>query len=191
MFSDDGTLARLGLNAIHNKSGIGALAHNKATEKDIEPLVIVRFKCGSVMSEGSRKASGTARTRPAIADAVQACFTVSPLIHGHELRSFVEDETSQDRYQYVARWLQLGRLVEVQMDLRELRRRTKAAAEDQTAIRFVDTQLTTRSAGVVNVWDEAAVLEYANTLLVVLDKTFSLKSLDRADPVFMTTQYTV
>ncbi|MCH7605452.1 hypothetical protein IID24_05700, partial [Patescibacteria group bacterium] len=113
----------------------------------------------------------------------------SPMkIHGHELRSFVEDETSQDRYQDVARWLQLGRLVEVQMDLRELRRRTKAAAEDQTAIRFFDTQLTTRSAGVVNAWDEAAVLEYANTLLVVLDKTFSLKSLDRADPVFMTTQ---
>jgi len=88
MFSDDGTLERLGVRAIYNHAGVAALAHNLAAEKKIDPFVSVRFKCGDEMSQGSRKAMGTARPRPAIADAVLACFTVNPLVRGHALRRF-------------------------------------------------------------------------------------------------------
>src|SRR5680860_241666 len=91
MFSEDGTLERLGLRAIHNQAGVAALAHNLAEKEKISPLVHVGFKCGNQKSEGLRNAIGHTRPRPAIADAVAACFTVDPLIRGYALRRFVEE----------------------------------------------------------------------------------------------------
>ncbi|MCG7853205.1 MAG: ATP-binding protein, partial [Methanosarcinaceae archaeon] len=189
MFSEDGTLERLGVRATNNQAGITALAHNLADEKDIHPFVRVRFKRGNEKPEGMRIALGSARTpRPAIADAVSACFTVNPLIRGHALRRFVEEQTAEERYEDVAHWLQLGPLVDVQRNLRALRQRTKAAAEDRNALKRVDIQLKRKSANAVTTWDEEAVLVYANSILPPLDEALSLKSLDRTDPAFITVQ---
>lgn len=46
MFSEDGTLERLGVRTIHNQAGVAALAHNMAEEKNISPHVRVSFTCG-------------------------------------------------------------------------------------------------------------------------------------------------
>lgn len=186
ILSEEGTLERLGVRAIHNNAGVAALAHNLAAEKKIDPLINVCFTRGDKKLEGSRNATGTLRPRPAIADAVQTCFNVNPLVRGHALRRFVEEQTADKRYEDVARWLQLGQLVDVQRDLRALRQRTKAAAEDQADLKRVDIRLSRRSASAVKSWDESAVLEYAETILAPLDNTVSLKALDRTDPAFVT-----
>ena len=188
MFSDDGTLERLGLRAINNQAGMTALAHNLAEEKDITPFVRAIFKRGKKKHpEGLRIARGLARTpRPAIADAVNASFTVAPLIRGYSLRHFVEEQKAEERYRNVARWLQLGPLVDVQQSLRLLRRRTKAAAADRDALNRVDIQLKKKSVNAVEVWNEEAVQVYANSILAPLDEALSLKSLDRTDLAFIT-----
>lgn len=188
MLSEDGTLERLGVRTIDNKAGVVALAHNLAAEKQIEPFVGMSFKCGDEKRKGSRKAVGLARPRPAIADAVQACLTVDPLVRGHALRRFVEEQTAARRYEEVARWLQLGAYVEVQRNLRALRQSIKAAADDRSDLKRIDTQLTKGTARAVVAWDEAAVLAYANTILAPLDKSLLLNALVRADLAFITVQ---
>ena len=188
MFSEDGTLERLGVRTIHNQAGVAALAHNLAEEKKIRPFVRVRFKCGNQTLTGERTAVGSARTRPAIVDDVSACFAVSPLIRGSALRRFVEEQTAEERYEDVARWLQLGPLVDVQHNLRALRQRIKAAAEDHDALMRLDTELTKKSAGAVTAWDEEKVLVYANSILALLDDRLLLKSQDRTDPAFIMVQ---
>lgn len=122
------------------------------------------------------------RPRPAVADAVKACFIVNPLVRGHALRRFVEEQTAEERYEDIARWLQLGPLVDVQRNLRALRQRTKAAAEDRAALGRADTELKRRTANALVTWDEAAVLAYCNGILAPLDEALLLNSLERADP---------
>ena len=188
MFSEEGTLERLGVRTIHNNAGVAALAHNLAAEKKIDSYVHIKFKCGDQRLEALRKAVGTTRLRPDVVNAVMACFTINPFIRGHALRRFVEDQKAEDRYKDVARWLQLGPLVDVQHNLRALRQQTKATTEDRTAHNRVNTRLTKESANAVTTWDEVAVLAYANVILAHLDKGLSLKSLDQIDPVFVTVQ---
>lgn len=185
LFSEDGTLERLGIRTIHNKAGVVALAHNLASDKKVSSFVRVRFKHGEKQLEGDRKTTGSTRPRPAVANEVKACFTVSPLIRGHALRRFVEEQTAEQRYVDVAHWLQLDPFVGVQRNLRALRQRAKAAAEDNVALKRLDTQLARKSANAVKTWVETDVLAYANNTLAPLDKGLSLKALDQSDPAFM------
>jgi recombinational DNA repair ATPase RecF len=90
MFSKDGTLLRLGTRTIHNRAGLAALAHNRAAEKGVEPAVFVRFRKGNQRPDGTRRASGTQRPRPEVADDVATQFVVDPIVRGYELRQFVE-----------------------------------------------------------------------------------------------------
>lgn len=188
IFSEEGTLERLGVRTIHNQGGVAALAHNLAAEKTIPPRVDVQFRRGSQRLEGFREASGVSRARPPVADTVHACFSVSPIVRGHSLRAFVEKQTAEERYEDVARWLQLGPLVDVQRNLRSLRQRIKASAEDKVALTRVDRELARKSGNAVTAWDEAAVLTYANTMIAQLDKMLSVKSIDRTDSGFITVQ---
>jgi hypothetical protein len=188
ILSEDGTLERLGVRTIDNNAGVAALAHNLAAEKKIDPLVSVRFKRGDMKAGGSRNATGLTRPRPTVVDAVQACLTVNPLVRGHALRGFVEERTAAERYKDVARWLQLGPYVDVQLNLRALRHRAKAAAEDRSALKRVDTELAKKTANSIRAWDEAAVLAYVNSILALLDKGLSLSVLGRTDPAFVTVQ---
>src|SRR3546814_12222726 len=70
------------------------------------------------------------REIPAAARVIAEQFVVYPLVRGHGLRRFVEEDTPQDRYAEVARWLNLAPLTEVQKNLRALRSQVKAASED-------------------------------------------------------------
>src|SRR3546814_12520307 len=97
------------------------------------------------------------REIPAAARVIAEQFVVYPLVRGHGLRRFVEEDTPQDRYAEVARWLNLAPLTEVQKNLRALRSQVKAASEDGIAVNRVLTQLRTLSANALQAWDEAAI----------------------------------
>jgi recombinational DNA repair ATPase RecF len=185
MFSKDGTLDRLGQRAINNQAGPLALAHNLAEEAKIAPTVTIGVISGKETASGDRPAAGAKRPIPAIATTVNRFFAVPPIIRGHALRTFVEIHTPEQRYADVANWLQLGPQVEVQKNTRALRMQVKAAAEDETALRRVDTQLTRETAQVVKAWDAATVLAYANTsVLAPLDPALVLEALAAGDPAY-------
>ncbi len=183
MFSKDGTLERLGQRAINNQAGPVALAHNLAEEAKIAPEVAIGVVSGKGVATGSRPATGAKRPIPAIAATVSACFVVPPIIRGHALRTFVEVHTPEQRYTDVANWLQLGPLVDVQKNIRALRTQVKTAAEDQASLRRVDNQLAKETGRAVQIWDDAAVLAYANaSVLATLDATLALGTLAAGDP---------
>ncbi|MCO6392395.1 AAA family ATPase [Aliihoeflea aestuarii] len=186
MFSEDGTLERLGQRAINNQAGPVALAHNLAEEAKIASAVTIGVVSGKDVINGSRPATGAKRLIPAVATTLNACFAVPPIIRGHALRTFVETHKPEQRYADVANWLQLGPLVEVQKNIRSLRTQVKAAAEDETALQRVDTQLAKETAQAVNTWDEAAVLSHANTsILAPLDPSLVLAALAAGDSAYL------
>ena len=186
MFSKDGTLERLGQRTINNKAGPAALAHNLAEDANIAPAVTIAMIAGKEITSGSRAAAGTKREIPAAATMVHSCFAVSPIIRGHALRTFVEIDTPEERYADVANWLQLGPLVEVQKSIRSLRMQVKAAAEDETALQRIDTQLAKETTHTVKQWDALAVLSHANTMvLAALDPALVLMALTSSDPAYI------
>jgi hypothetical protein len=134
-------------------------------------------------SEGTRRLSGD-RTRPAALDGFIGRLMVDPIIRGYALRKFVEDQTAEDRYAEVARWLQLSPLVEVQKNLRVLRQQVKADVEDTQPKRDINRQVARITAQILTEWDEAAALAFANELLRPLDAQLRITSLDRNNPVY-------
>lgn len=189
MLSEHGTLARLGLRAVNNQAGPAALAHNRAKDQEIAPSVTISVLSGKEKSKGSRAASGAHRPIPAVAEKLNTFFKVSPIIRGHELRTFVEAQTPETRYADVANWLQLGPLVTVQKHIRALRTQVKAASEDERDIRRVDTQLAQETKQVVRTWEEAEILTYVNeSVLAPLDSTMTLMALEADDPVYVALQ---
>jgi tetratricopeptide (TPR) repeat protein len=186
MFSKDGTLERLGQRAINNQAGPVALAHNLAEDAKIASAVTIGVVAGKAATNGSRPATGARRPIPDVAMTLNACFEVPPIIRGHALRTFVEIHTPEQRYTDVANWLQLGPLVEVQKNVRSLRTQVKAAAEDETALQRVDTQLAKETAQAVKTWDKAAVLSHANTsVLAPLDPAVVLAALAAGDLAYL------
>ncbi|MFA7341094.1 MAG: hypothetical protein WC028_30200 [Candidatus Obscuribacterales bacterium] len=185
MFSENGTLERLGLRAINNSAGPSALAHYKASEKSIQPEVKLWLKAGSSTEEIIRKATGTSRTRPLALEPLIECFTVSPIIRGHELRAFVERQTSEDRYKDVVRWFDLEPLLRVQRNLKELRKRLKADVENEQPIKEIDRAVSNLTANTLTSWNDDLVLDYARKLASAADTTLVLDRLDGADPAYL------
>ncbi|MBS4009780.1 MAG: AAA family ATPase [Roseovarius sp.] len=186
VLSKDGTLERLGQRAVNNQAGPIALAHNLSEEAKIVPTVAIGVISGKDIMNGSRAAGGAKRPIPAVATTINTCFAVPPIIRGHALRTFVEIHTPEQRYADVANWLQLSPLVEVQKNLRSLRTQIKTAAEDETALQRVDTQLAKETIQTVKIWDAAAVLSHANTLILApLDSALVLTALAALDPAYV------
>jgi energy-coupling factor transporter ATP-binding protein EcfA2 len=183
LFSDNGTIERLGLRATHNQGGVTALAHDLAAEKGKPSEVHIRLKQGKTVSEGLRSVAGD-RDRPAALDQLLRCQKVDPIIRGFALRHFVEHQTPEDRYTEVASWLQLSPLVEVQKNLRLLRQQIKADAEDERPKAQINAQVAKATARVVTGWNDRGVLAYCNDLLAQLDANLKMASLDRSDPAF-------
>ena len=179
MLSREGTLERLGQRAVNNQAGPLALAHNGAEEARVQPMVTIHASSGKVVTDGSRAASGVKRPMPQLAVTLNSLFAVPPIIRGHALRTFVEADTPEERYTEVANWLRLGPLV----DVRALRTQVKAAAEDKSTVRRVDTALAKETSQTVTSWDEAKLLAFVNnTLLAPLDPTLTLPALSRSGP---------
>jgi len=141
MFSDDGTLERLGNRTVQTKAGPVALAHNGAEAAKVKPEVLIELLQAGKIAKASRPAAGTKRPRPDAVTAAKVQFMVDPIIRGYTLRFFVEEQTPEDRYKAVATWLDLSPLVEVQKSLRALRMAVKAEAEDQKPIERLNAAL--------------------------------------------------
>jgi ABC-type lipoprotein export system ATPase subunit len=186
MFSDDGTLDRLGIRAVNNQAGPSALTHNRAEEKEIVPRVSIDFVHGKEASTAVRAAGSGKRPLPTLVKTVRALLTADPIIRGHSLRTFVETNSPEQRYTDVATWLQLGPLVDVQKNLRALRTQVKSMAEDTTALSYVDANLRKETANAVSIWNIGKVLEYANSaVLGPFDEKLVLKGLDATDAVYV------
>ena len=187
MLSEDGTLTRLGKRAVHNQAGPAALAHNLAAETNITPSVEICVISGKDRECGSRTTTGADREMPPVSKTLGANFKVSPIVRGHELRSFVEARTPEQRYADIANWLQLGPLVEVQKSIRVLRMQVKAAAEDEGDFQRVDTQASRETDQLVRPWETASILAYINeSLLAPLDPALTLTALATTDGAYVT-----
>lgn len=178
LFSDEGTLERLGTRMANNRAGPSALAHNGACEANVSPMVKFSTVTGREINEGSRAASGNQRPIDATATAMKANFVVSPIIRGYKLRTFVETQTPEQRYSDVAAWLQLTPLVEVQKNLRQLRREVNAASQSTTEQTRLTQLLRTETENELQDWDNDAVLDFINTSIVApLDPSLTLAAL--------------
>jgi hypothetical protein len=186
VLSSEGTLERLGQRTVHNLAGPIALVHNRAEDAKIDPAVSVSFVQGVTTTSGSRAATGK-RQMPQAAATVGAVFVVSPIVRGYDLRSFVEGQGPEGRYENIARWLQLGPLVDVQKTLRTLRSQIKTASEDESALRRLDALLARETAKAVAAWNDAAVLGHIHTtVLAPLGKDLSFSAVSAADPAYAT-----
>lgn len=182
LFSEHGTLERLGQRTLNNQAGPPALVHNGAQAAGIAPMVKFTTITGKTTVEGSRTATGNLRPIHAAATAMKAGFAVSPIIRGYTLRTFAETHSPENRYSDVASWLQLSPLVEVQKNLRLLRRDVKAAAESTTEQVRLAGLVRTETAHAVQTWDDATVLGFINASLIApLDPELSLAALAAED----------
>lgn len=182
LFSEHGTLERLGQRTLNNQAGPSALMHSGAVAAGIAPVVKFTTITGKVVTEGSRSAVGNPRPIHAAATAMKAGFVVAPIIRGYTLRTFVEEQKAETRYSDVVSWLQLSPLVEVQKNLRLLRRDVKAAAESTAEQGRLAGLLRIETAQTVQAWDDAAVLDFINTNLIApLDPGLTVAALDTAD----------
>lgn len=183
MLSKDGTLTRLGRRAVNNQAGPAALAHNGAKKAKIKPNVAIAVNLGEATQHGSRAAEGGDRAMPTVGAALNALFRVSPIVRGHELRTFVEAHTPEQRYADIAHWLQLAPLAEVQKKIRALRMQVKGAAEDQYVLQRLDTQLAKETSRSVRTWQATALLSYVNeSILAPLGPALALTALETVDP---------
>lgn len=182
LFSEHGTLERLGHRTLNNQAGPPALAHNAAEATGIVPMVKFTTITGTATVEGSRTATGNRRPIHPAATAMNAGFVVSPIIRGYTLRTFVETHSPENRYSDVASWLQLSPLVEVQKNLRLLRRDVKAAAESTTEQVRLAGLLRSETAQAVQAWDDATVLGFVNlSVIAPLDPELTLAALSAQD----------
>lgn len=182
LFSEHGTLDRLGQRTLNNQAGPSALVHNGAQAAGIVPIVKFATITGKVTAEGSRTAAGNPRPIHAAATAMKAGFVVAPIIRGYTLRTFVEEQKAETRYSDVVSWLQLSPLAEVQKNLRLLRREIKAAAESTAEQVRLAGLLRTETADTVQAWDDATVLDYVNASVIApLDLGLTLATLDASD----------
>ena len=183
MLSGEGTLKRLGKRGVHNQAGPLALVHNFAEERGADARISIGIQSGKNITEGSRSVVGTRQPMPNVARVLNSEFKVEPVIRGHALRAFVEKQTTEERYEEMAKWLQLGSLVEEQKNFRSLRGQIKKETERNDALQSLNNRLAKETAQMVNGWDEAAIVEYVNTsVLAPLDPALRLVSLKMGDP---------
>lgn len=185
LFSEEGTLKRLGQRALNNLAGPQALAHNKAEAEGIAPTVKFAITNGTESRVGERPASGVKRSMPEAAATMKAQFATDPIIRGYSLRSFVEDHSAEQRYAEVAGWLQLSTFVETQKNLRLLRRDLRAKADDEREIKQHSSHLSAETNNEVESWDENAVLLFVHEHLIApLSSHLKFEALDEADPTY-------
>ncbi len=183
-FSENATLQRLGLRAAPSQTGPAALEHVKADEYGVTPEVGFQFRQGADKLGDTRRV-GNGKPVPTAARRVLDATKVPFIIHGYELRGFVE-ATAETRYQEIASWFSLDPLLAIQKNLRTLQREIKARADSHTESneRLSDLQQLTSNG--VSTWDEPAIRDWFNTqVLSKLDTTLALTEISKSDIVYL------
>jgi hypothetical protein len=184
-FSPDATLARLGMRAAERYAGRGALEHVEAQTHGVTPQVHFWFREGPERFDEQRDVTLQGTPVPAAAQRVLANRALPFVIRGYELRAFVEGQTPEDRYKEIAAWFALDPLLEIQKNLRALRRQLKQKAESVTEQqeRLRDLARTTRNA--VMAWDDATVCKWFNeVVLSKLDKSLTVSAISEIDETY-------
>ena len=183
-FSEDATLQRLGLRASQSQTGPAALEHVKACEYGVTPQVVFNFRQGAnKLGDTRRIASG--KPVPEAAGLVLSATKVPFVIHGYELRGFVE-ATAETRYREITSWFSLEPLWAIQRNLRNLQRNVKARASSKTESneRLRDLQRVTSN--VVSTWSEPAICDWFNThVLSKLDPSMGFVDISESDPAYI------
>ena len=184
-FSEDATLARLGKRQAQTHAGPLAMEHVDAEKSGVAPSVHLWFRQDNDKFDEVRPVSKSVKSAPPLPGAASRVLSRTKLpfiIRGHELRSFVETITPEDRYKDIVSWFALDPLLAIQQHLRSLRRAIKEKAESnaEETERFRDLKQTTKSA--ITTWDEAEVCSWFNTnVLGSLDKNLTLAKLSNED----------
>lgn len=181
--SEEGTLARLGKIKGGNKAGREALQHAEATAKGVTGEVTLTFHDGTAPFGDTRRVVSTNYTRPASGDRVAAAIRVPILIRGYELRRFVEEQTPEDRYEEIASWFSLSRLVSLQTEIKNARSAMKKKVADNSIVTERTRDLVRITERTITVWSEPQVLAWLNENFVKpLDAALSLAALSVDDP---------
>ena len=183
-FSEDATLQRLGLRASQTQTGPAALEHVKAREYGITPEVGFSFRRGANKLGDIRRVD-SGKQVPEAAGVLLSATKVPFVIHGYELRGFVE-ATAETRYREIAAWFSLDSLLTIQRNLRNLQRNVKAKADSKTESneRLRDLQRVTSNG--VTTWSEPAICDWLNTqVLSKLDPSLGLVDVSESDPAYI------
>lgn len=180
--SADATLARLGKNRTDNQAGRDALSHVMAADKGVVSQVSLTFHDGTSEFADTRPVVSKDYAMPPSAARVVASLRVPMLIRGYELRRFVEDQTAEDRYEEIARWFSLSRLVNTQSSIKDARSAMKKKIADTSTLTERTKDLIRITGGGLRAWDESEVLRWFNeNYLNPLDSKLRLSGLADAD----------
>jgi len=184
-FSEDATLSRLGKRQAQTHAGPLAMEHVEAEEMGITPKVHLWFRQNKEKFDEARPVSKSTKSAPPIPDAATRVLSRTKLpfiVRGHELRSFVENDTPEERYKDIVSWFSLGPLLSIQQNLRTLRREVKKKAESKTEEKERLRDLDEATKGKIKTWDEAKVCSWLNTnVIAYLDNKLALAKLSEDD----------
>ena len=186
-FSEDGTLERLGQRRSGRQAGREALEHVKAEEVGVAPAVSVAFHSDDGAFDGSRSVTEYDRPKPAAAERVANTRKLDFIVRGYQLRHFVDRQEPTERYKEVSAWFGLSALLDIQNNLRALRRNIKQTLDADQATRERLRDLRTATDGAVAAWDEEVVLTWVTEHYIKpLDESLSLTILDEEDAGYQT-----
>ena len=183
--SAHGTLERLGLKAVNNQAGPSALAHNLASDSQIVPQVEIEFRNGNNIHADIRDASTKTRAMPDNFRKTLEHIKILPIVRGFTLRTFVENQTPEQRYSEIAKWLQLAPLVIVQKNLRSLRTKLNAASKDNSKAAKLLHDLNSETNMVMSKFSDAEFLKFVNsTIIPTFNSKVVMTSFDKEDDAY-------
>ena len=183
-FSEDATLQRLGQRAGQTQAGPTALEHIKADDHGVVPYVGFKFRQSTDRFDDKRPIAD-GKPVPQAAQRVLSATKVPFIIHGNELRGFV-DASSEIRYREMASWFSLDPLLSIQRNLRTLQRQIKANVDSQSEINERLRDLRRVTANEVSTWDETAICDWFNAqVLSKLDASLNISEISNTDSVYL------
>jgi len=185
-FSNDATLARLGKRAAERNAGRGALEHVDAESQEVTPEVYFSFSKGGEKFAETRIVVPQGTVLPKAAERVLSDCALPFIVRGHQLRGFVETQTSEERYKEIAMWFGLDPLLEIQRNLRALRRQIKQDVESRTATEERLRDLARITNHHLKDWDESSIVDWLNNEIIAkLDKTLKLAAIENTDKGYL------
>ena len=181
-FSEHATLERLGIRAAERNAGRAALEHIEAQAQAVNPAVEFSFRQGAAQFGDSRPVTQQGSARTAAANRFLENCALPFIIRGYQLRGFVEDQTSEKRYEEIVAWFGLQPLLTIQRNLRALRRQVKQEAESTTKRRERLRDLPRITANAMTAWDESTACQWFNDeVLAKFDKALKLAALSKEE----------
>lgn len=160
-FKSDGILDRLKKSQTENNAGISATRHALAGQRGVPTEVAFHFNDGRCFAR-TTNAAGAAGT---VVQEVQELLDTAPvplLMRSHEVKTFVADLKGADRYEILARWVGLERLVAIQDALTKIegkaRKWDKPSAAKAAQVEAL-AKLTERT---IREWNPPAVIGWLN-----------------------------